>query len=633
MPSILHSVPSLYDQPYDPVQQTEYRSPMMSHVRAKSEYSASRPHGKRGSIGWSTPLTILGSFLVAVAIATAHYTYCNYLHSKFVVKTIPQSWNNAISVIFAHAFATSLAAAVSTVFTQILWWYLRRRPLPISKIDALFSLNSNSLNLYRLDLLRATPALWFCGLLIPLISITTIFPPGSLVVQQLPNIQKNNSRVYTINVDNRGDGSAADFFNYATFDNDAYGGYLGPNRRFSLIAKRMIRGNRSDTISSPCGSNCTYDVKFPGPALSCKNATPNQYLEKMVFEYYLNKTQDANIMAKWDPSKAQYMAAPSVLDHKFNFEITYRDELTRRLRNISCTVFDAVYTAHVEYLGSVQNVTVEVNKTSPMNATALDGKSMFYDVGKAGPTATDFTKSKARVNNFTHAELNESFHNQNLRAMADTLMRALAGAISGYGAVKPSCLTESQSLTHLGTKNYFITNTIIEDTYFAKTIYDKYRYEYIDLVFRELSASNLERMMEEVVISILNNGIDKIDTEVTTRIYEAAYVFKDPNRMLIAYGGVIIVCFAFSVIGCMSLYQNGTSALSSGFLEFLCKTTYENGIMNQLAKEASLGGLGRAPKELTDLVVRYGIVTDGTTEKRHMAFGTVEETEPLLKCP
>ena len=236
MSSILHSAPRLYNQPYDRVQQTEYKSPNISHVhrtssqdsdsfQEKSEYAAGHFHTPRDGIGWSTPLTIVGSFLVAVAIAAAHYTYCNYLHTKFVGETIPQSWNNAISVVFAHAFATALATSASTAFTQTLWWYLRRRPLPISKIDALFSLNSSSINLYRLSLLRATPALWFCGLLIPFISLATIFPPGSLVVQQLPHSHKISTFVSSINVDDRGSGTAADFFSYAMFDNEADGGY------------------------------------------------------------------------------------------------------------------------------------------------------------------------------------------------------------------------------------------------------------------------------------------------------------------------------------------------------------------------------------------------------------------------
>lgn len=172
----------------------------------------------RQHVGWWTPLIIIGTFLTATFIAVIHYIYCRHLHKKSVGSTIPQSWNNALSVAFAHLFATALATSASTAFTQLLWWYLRRRSLSISKIDALFSLNCSSSNLYQLGILKTIPVLWFFGLLVPLISIATIFPTGSLVVQQLPRTYNETQSMFTLDIDNRGLGSAENFLSYALFE-------------------------------------------------------------------------------------------------------------------------------------------------------------------------------------------------------------------------------------------------------------------------------------------------------------------------------------------------------------------------------------------------------------------------------
>lgn len=224
-----------HNQSYHSVRQTDPKSPGIVHTSQVSitdtdSYQArdghSYPDIHRENVGFWTPFTIFGGLFVAISTAAIHYYYGHQLDGRFVDESIPQSWNTALSVAFAHVFATALATSVSTSYTQLLWWFLRRRSLSVSRIDALFSLNSSALNLYRLSLLKTTPALWFCGLLIPLISIATIFPPGSLVVQQLPYTYDRPTYVSTIDVKYRGDGSALDFFDKSMWQNDLNGSYL-----------------------------------------------------------------------------------------------------------------------------------------------------------------------------------------------------------------------------------------------------------------------------------------------------------------------------------------------------------------------------------------------------------------------
>lgn len=128
----------------------------------------------------------------ALLVAVAHYIYCRELDQKRVASTVPQSWNNSISMAFARIFSLLLVISASQAFNQLLWWYFRRRRLSVSKIDALFSLSTGPLNLYRLDILRHVPILWIFGLFLPVIPIiTTIFPTGALIVDLYPFPQTN----------------------------------------------------------------------------------------------------------------------------------------------------------------------------------------------------------------------------------------------------------------------------------------------------------------------------------------------------------------------------------------------------------------------------------------------------------
>ncbi|KAJ8113850.1 hypothetical protein OPT61_g4117 [Boeremia exigua] len=594
--------------------------------RNDAQSSASQePHH---SIGWWTPVIIVGCFLAATVVAILHYVYFRIIDDKSVDSTIPQSWNNALSVTFAHLFATTLATSASTAFTQLLWWYLRRRSLSISNIDTLFSLNFRPANLLQLGILKAIPVLWFFGLLIPLISVATIFPPGSLVVQQLPRTYNETVNVNTLNIDNRGSGSSKDFMGYALFEVEIDGQYLyvsllpasflgvdfgsRPDRIYTKIAKRTIREGAYDTADSYYGDNYTYSLTFPAPTLRCDDNSPNEDLEQRVFETYTNQSLEGKRPSSWDPSLAQFLAAPYESNGQLKFDISYRKEVGGPLNNISCTTMNAMYTAQIRYEQSAQDVTLDIIEGEPLNMSDLDKPLLFYDVVQSIPTPNEIVYQTA-VNNFTMPELFEIFHREQLRTMSDILTLSLAGAISGFGS-----------------GNSFATNTIIEDTEWAVPKYNETAGIYTDIYF-DLSASRIEDLMRNITISVLNNNDyqDTIDTKTAFVTYEAAYVLKSPIRLIAAYAAALVVSLAFIVASLVALVQNGTSAVSGGFLQIMCTTTHGDGVMNQLAKDASFAGAYGATKDLSDLKVRFGVVSNG--QHRHAAFGTVDETETLLK--
>lgn len=202
------------------------------------------------------------------------------------------------------------------------------------------------------------------------------------------------------------------------------------------IAKYTIREETYTSGYSVCGANCTYNLTISAPSLRCEDDTPNTGLEKLVLGLYGNESRDSGKYSNWDPSLAQFMAAPYVFKNQFKFDITYRSIDDYSLRNISCTIMEATYLAHIRYLDSIQTVTVTVEEGQPLNASLLDQPKLFYDVKYSIPSPSSFTYSDSLYHNFTMRELFEVYHGTQLRAMSDTLSRSLAGAVSGLGMVE-----------------------------------------------------------------------------------------------------------------------------------------------------------------------------------------------------
>lgn len=66
-------------------------------------------------------------------------------------------------------------------------------------------------------------------------------------------------------------------------------------------------------------------------------------------------------------------------------------------------------------------------------------------------------------------------------------------------------------------------------------------------------------------------------------------------------------------------------------MQLLCTTTHGDGTLNRMAREACLGGNESMSAELKKLRVRYGEISGGDSRLSFVAFGTEDETSPLVK--
>lgn len=367
------------------------------------------------------------------------------------------------------------------------------------------------------------------------------------------------------------------------------------------------------TRDSPCEANCSYDLTISAPAFRCEDIVSPQLFPEASYQAEVNETTNRFDIYYVIRNRADD-DSPTGSDDEF--------------RNISCATLDTKYKAHVSYVNYIQTVTLEVLEEKPLNQSGSTGADLFYPVLRSMPSETGFQLRPEY--GLTIDELYQYYHDVQLVSIRDTLTVPMTGSVGRYST--------SNYKEKMGWN--ISPGNILPGTPFAEVVYrNGSGYEgdysgsankYKRMCFR-LSASLVEQLMQNVTISLLNTAMSNTSTQVTKTLWKPAYVFENPARLVAAYAGILGACLAFVLLGLRALWQNGTPAFTGGFLQIMCTTTYSESIMNEIAREASISGTIGLPKDLLDLRVRYGSVPRSGNAQRYTAFGTVEETEELLK--
>ncbi|KAK2732113.1 hypothetical protein CKAH01_02059 [Colletotrichum kahawae] len=606
--------------PLDAANATDSSTPFVRETKGFTSVISPKPSSvsKLSSIGWFTPAVIVGGFIGAIVIAIANYVYFYGIgggDGRPVDEVgISQAWNSFFIVVFSRSFSTILSVSASSAFAQLLWWYLRRRSLPLEKVEALFQLNFGPFNLYQLGILKLVPLLWFFGLLLLLVPLTASLPGGSLVVEQVARNATSAASIPALDVDFRGNGSAADLFKYAMFSTMPDGEYEMPILEYSAIGKRSPLEGGYLTRPSPCGVNCSYDLQFAAPSLQCKDANPVS-TAKLYFNTDLNGTYTQN--GFYRASHYPHTQNPDFkrVNDLYEFVMVWAESDGQRqnatLRALNCVAMAATYNAHVNYTNSIKPITVGISNEKPLNATALFYPNLFYGEQRAkdGPNGIEYTDTT-----YTHSkdELNALFNGCQLLSMVETLTEPLKG-----------------DAVYLGTDGYNRSSSLIQETPLTRAAYDEQTKDYTYMDYN-LSPDILRDLMTNVSLSIFNDGQHLTSTSVTTTNYRLSYVFKSPWRLIAVYAADLIVTAIFLLLGLVAMFQNGVAATPGGFMQILCTTTHEHGTLNRLARQACDGGKEGMSEHLKKLKVRFGEVMDRNEDLRFAAFGTEEETSLLV---
>jgi len=193
-----------------------------------------------------------------------HLLFTHFDHQS--QNTIPQTTLNMISVAMAFIFRTCIGFAVLIAFTQLLWLTVRQRWLETTCIDSLFSSPNNLCSLLHFRAATKAPVTWTIALLCWLTPLTTIFPPGAISVVISNGNFTVESVVPTFN-------SSTNTSSLVAWDGSAEDCYTGPGQDMLRLAALTMLSASPLPFSSPCGSNCTYNIGFRGPAWQCQNST------------------------------------------------------------------------------------------------------------------------------------------------------------------------------------------------------------------------------------------------------------------------------------------------------------------------------------------------------------------------
>ena len=172
-------------------------------------------------------------------------------------------------------------------------------------------------------------------------------------------------------------------------------------------------------------------------------------------------------------------------------------------------------------------------------------------------------------------------------------------------------------------ENQFVANTIVLESSIAE-------FHPVDAkgITLNLSGDTLQRMLQNITISLLTMGNAIIKTNVTTTNYVNKYQFGPHYELVAPYVSALVFALLFAILGSLALVQNGVSATEGGFLQLLC-TTRGSSVLDEKARAGCLGGEENVPEELQNLLVRFGELRNG--EGVRAGFGVSYEVQDLVK--
>lgn len=112
-----------------------------------------QPPPVKWGIGWRFPILLVSFFITGTLAAMGHHIYYQGLENTPVQSSSQQIWAIRIGSGLAFLSKTCLAAVMSMIATQQIWFTVRRRFITLRGIDSMFKLMSDPTAILNRDLL------------------------------------------------------------------------------------------------------------------------------------------------------------------------------------------------------------------------------------------------------------------------------------------------------------------------------------------------------------------------------------------------------------------------------------------------------------------------------------------------
>ncbi|KAK0454219.1 uncharacterized protein EV420DRAFT_1555814 [Desarmillaria tabescens] len=261
-------------------------------------------------------LTIVGLIAGAAFVSVVHHFFLVFLRGRRVEE---QFWmkntSNALSIVVQSLCAVS----VSVSLTQLIWWFLRRRPFTVSQLNQLFSLPGQLPTLFLVLSKRPWRILpiIFISALIPVYTLVSILAPNALAVGPAsPKTQIISAPTIFFDRDPLEQGWAYPLPSVS-------GCIYEVTSSFERVLERSLRFDGLVGWSAPlgCESGCNYTLQYSAPALRCSSIDAEDILNG---SSTIHPAQPPALLWSNDSSEGVYNGASQYMRSDVDIAISWR---------------------------------------------------------------------------------------------------------------------------------------------------------------------------------------------------------------------------------------------------------------------------------------------------------------------
>ncbi|KIW90773.1 uncharacterized protein Z519_08556 [Cladophialophora bantiana CBS 173.52] len=564
------------------------------------------PAKTKRNIWFSTLALLIYTSALALAAAVTHLAMFLYLHGRLVDDGIPQAYVSTISAALTHLFSMGFSTCMAVGMAQALWYYLRKKPLPIRTVDNLFKLLQNPLGALDLTILLTAPFMVLFAVVLLILRIAVIFPPGALVIALA---EYETVRAYNVKVADYSQPPA-----YLSFSNGtwpaSHDGLTTANgiwrTLLTLSADSMSIDFDTDPLtvplrlysSSPCGPDCRYEVEAALPSVQCEPGLSLDLIQ------HLHQTENVYDMdyESFSSLNFSYMAVSHIKREDIHGQMTYtlrfdvsfgaRDSL-----NYTCSIFSNRARLQLSWSPKGNSVTVLSRSSKIFNASMLIDPFYVKPYLQAGSESATPQLAESGASSFpTNFDcLAQSWDCKALSEFSGYLQ--MLQPSSGWVSANPNATTALP----IGTCEDPVRLGFLTDIRQTERIF--------------WNAS----VQQFVHINLVSHAL----VNATTVTHANTYQFEKRLNLYLPYGTSLAVSAALLGLSIFFLNDNGFGG-GAGFLHILCNTATLNSRIRALALQSAGRDAAARPAELLEERVKFGIVhcEDGV---RRVGLGVEED--------
>ncbi|RPA97607.1 hypothetical protein L873DRAFT_1690012 [Choiromyces venosus 120613-1] len=622
-------------------------------VRNISEASTIHPHGRMGTtmedilgrskskeqqvlwgtkIHWFMPTAMVCLLLAGILGSLGHHFFYASLHGQ---QAEDQLMKVRYGTVLAYFTKASLVGSVVLAYRQRIWHTMRQKAVTLKGIDNLFAIVEDPTCFASKEIYFKAKLATAMALATWLIPIASMLSPAALTAQ-LMEVEAPNSTctvpILNFAAENTVDwrhpkkgrfGYSLSFYNTTPpppkdgpvwFDQPSF-----IARKLQILA---TYSGRSIQMTTPCSNyNCTWKASFQAPWYNCTSKKQAEVALEM--PRYINYTFDD--------------LAP--VGNKIYFASSDAVEYARPQPGYNTDVLDKqgiFYNEPAIWFGYVYQTKRRSNDTGVLPPNAKSPAAWDYEIQR------HVMRCELQKANYT---IKFSFSNN--------VQSASVSVSDGTPAFTPPAGSTSYKPLDPGYKEFTGYHTLgllvreMVNGYVNKTNSTE-----PPVTSTALSQSRLlnqttsftmpnfkgefQKFFEEIVLSLLSEPFLEIGTTevVPCKMTRFENIFRyEMQGLWVGYAISAAVALMSIIAGGVSIYWNG---ITSDTLFSKILVTTRNRTLDKLVKRyegVCLGG-DPFPRELEQTQLRFGVIDERETDDdrtKHAAFGTVDETIPILR--